>query len=134
MNRFLASTFLFVTLSACGAWVLKYDREASHLIAAQIELGKEGTVISTLKHLADKHNFQVVVQDKSSHEENTFNVIMRKRAVSATCTNFPVDYLQCGFHKSVHEKHRPSDLELDTLVKDFIARLDAINGVRVVPD
>lgn len=133
MTRLIGMISAILLSSACGAWVTKYDMESNRLIRADILPESRDQLILAFKSLADKHKFQIVVQKADEHALWAFHVMMRNPAVSVSATNLPrTDYLQVAFFKAVNPDFRPSDVELDAIVDDFINELDSIDGVEVM--
>lgn len=128
MKKLFYGILIVLSLAGCGAWVRNYDQEANRLISVDVNPNEASEIALILRSFAREHNLQIVVQDKSSHEEGAFNVMMRNKSFAVFCTNFPIEKLQCGIHKSRIEKNRPSDSELNAFVEDLRIQINTLQA------
>lgn len=132
MTRRLALAAATLLISACGAWVTKYDMESNAMIRADILPESREQIISALEELSEKHQFQIIVQRKDEHAPMAFNIMMRDNRFSVDATNLPrLSLLQVAFFKARNPDIRPGDEELESLVQEFSLSLDALEGVEV---
>lgn len=105
-------------MTGCGAWVLRYEKEASLNVSIPIDAAKNKTLIDKLRHFADANLFQFDVVEHGS-DSSKFSLFLRRPDMYIAATNFPVDTLSVTIHRARGKAGRFPEEHLKNIVDQF---------------